>query len=282
MQWKTNRRSPSDGVGRRRVYTESMSKSHDGGSHVMDGAEEWSHEGTLDAGVVVVHGFTGNPGSMRGLAQACAAAGFHVEMPRLAGHGTRVEDMLLTGWDDWSRDADAAYARLASRTRNIVVMGLSMGGSLTLWLAAEHPETRGIVCVNPATFPLGDEMMSAIRGILDSGTEIIPGIGSDIADPDVTENAYPGTPVRPLLSFMDEGLTPLSRRYAGIRVPLLLYTSTNDHVVEPAQSDRLAEVYGGSVERVMLERSFHVATQDYDKETIFAGSVDFARRVTGS
>jgi carboxylesterase len=160
-------------------------------------------------------------------------------------------------------------------------MGLSMGGSLTLWLAAEHPETKGIVCVNPATYPLADEMLTAIRGILDGGTEVIPGIGSDIADPDVTENAYPGTPVRPLLSFMDEGLAPLSKRYASTRVPLLLYTSVNDHVVDPAQSDRLAEAYGGPVERVTLERSFHVATQDYDRGLIFEGSVAFARRVTG-
>jgi len=250
-------------------------------SSVMEGAEAWSHEGTIDAGVVVVHGFTGNPGSMRGLAEACAGAGFHVEMPRLAGHGTCVDDMLPTRWVDWCRDADAAYARLASRTKNVVVMGLSMGGSLTLWLAAEHPETKGIVCVNPATYPLADEMLTAIRGILDGGTAVIPGIGSDIADPDVTENAYPGTPVRPLLSFMDEGLAPLSKRYASTRVPLLLYTSVNDHVVDPAQSDRLAEAYGGPVERVTLERSFHVATQDYDRGLIFEGSVAFARRVTG-
>ena len=70
-------------------------------SSVMEGAEAWSHEGTIDAGVVVVHGFTGNPGSMRGLAEACAGAGFHVEMPRLAGHGTCVDDMLPTRWVDW-------------------------------------------------------------------------------------------------------------------------------------------------------------------------------------
>ena len=259
-----------------RVYTESMSE-----SQVMEGAEAWSHVGTLDAGVVVVHGFTGNPGSMRGLAEACAAAGFHVEMPRLAGHGTCVDDMLPTTWDDWCRDADAAYSRMASRTKNVVVMGLSMGGSLTLWLADKHPDTRGIVCVNPATLPLAKEMLDAIQGILDGGTEVIPGIGSDIADPDVTENAYPGTPVRPLLSFMHDGLVPLSTLYPDVRVPLLLYTSINDHVVDPAQSDALVAAYGGTVEHVKLERSFHVATQDFDKATIFAGSVAFARSVTG-
>ena len=247
----------------------------------MEGAHAWSHSGTLDAGVVVVHGFTGNPGSMRGLARACADAGFHVEMPRLAGHGTRVEDMLPTTWTDWARDANAAYESLASRVEQVVVMGLSMGGALTLWLASQHPSTKGIVCVNPAAFPLVDDMMTAIRGILDGGTEVIPGIGSDIADPDAKENAYPGTPVRPLLSFMDDGLVPLSRAYPSINVPLLLFTSINDHVVDPEQSNRLAKSYGGSVEHVMLERSFHVATQDYDKDIIFSGAVDFARRVTG-
>ena len=66
-----------------------------------------------------------------------------------------------------------------------------------------------------------------------------------------------------------------------MQMPLLLLTSPQDHVVEPAQSDFLASTYGGPVERVTLERSYHVATQDYDKDLIFESSVAFARRVTG-
>ena len=62
---------------------------------VMDGAEAWSAEGG-SVGVLVLHGFTGNPQSMRALAEAFAAAGFAVELPRLRGHGTTVEDMLTT------------------------------------------------------------------------------------------------------------------------------------------------------------------------------------------
>jgi carboxylesterase len=65
-------------------------------------------------------------------------------------------------------------------------------------------------------------------------------------------------------------------------MPLLLLTSPQDHVVAPTQSDFLAQSYGGPVERVSLDRSFHVATQDYDKELIFARSVEFASRVTGA
>ena len=77
----------------------------------IPGAEPLSHVGNGDVGALVLHGFTGNPGSMRGLADACAAAGFHVEMPQLAGHGTAMEDMIPTRWADWSRAPFTATSR---------------------------------------------------------------------------------------------------------------------------------------------------------------------------
>ena len=246
----------------------------------IPGTEPMSHVASGSVGVLVVHGFTGNPGSMRGLANAFVAAGFHVEMPQLAGHGTAVEDMVPARWADWTRDANAAYARLAQRASKIVVAGLSMGGSITLWLAAQHPELCGIICVNPATMPLPTALVDAVQGMLDSGEVQIEAIGSDIADPDVVEQAYQATPLAPLMSFQKDGLVPLSQRYGDIAMSLLLFTSTQDHVVSPSDSDALAATYGGAVERVILERSYHVATQDYDREIIFEKSVDFVHKMT--
>jgi carboxylesterase len=217
---------------------------------------------------------------MRGLADACAAAGFHVEMPQLAGHGTAIEDMVPTRWADWSSDAEAAYQTLAARASKIVVMGLSMGGSLTLWVGAQHPEVKGIVCVNPATQPQASEVIDMLQGMVDAGTIVMDGIGSDIAEPGVVETAYPGTPIAALHSFQVDGLVPLSQRYANMKMPLMLFTSVQDHVVSPSDSDALAAQYGGPVDRVMLERSYHVATQDFDKGIIFEGAVAFAQRVT--
>ena len=253
-------------------------------SPLISGAEPWSHVAvSSDApGALVVHGFTGNPGSMRGLAEAFAAAGFHVEMPRLPGHGTTIDEMLDTRWADWAGEAEAAYQSLATRCSRVVVAGLSMGGSLTLQVGADHPDVLGLVCVNPATQPQPAEVLGLLEGMLAEGTTVMPGIGSDIADPDSSESAYPGTPVAPLLSFMTDGLVPLAERYVDIKIPLLLMTSPQDHVVDPVQSDFLAQSYGGPVERVSLDRSFHVATQDYDKDLIFTRSVEFATRVTGA
>lgn len=247
---------------------------------VFAGAEPWSHTaGTGAPGALCLHGFTGNPGSMRGVAEAFAAAGFHVELPRLPGHGTHVDDMLPTRWEHWTAAVEAAYAVLAARAERIVVAGLSMGGSLTLWLASRHPEVRGLVCINPATRSQAPEVLAMFEQFLADGTEVIPGIGSDIADPTVRETAYEGTPVRPLISLMG-GLSEIAPTYPSLTMPMLLLGSPQDHVVEPAQVDYLASVYGGPVERVVLERSYHVATLDYDKQLIVERSVEFARKVT--
>jgi len=249
---------------------------------LIPGAEPWSHaaDAAGAAGVLVIHGFTGNPSSMRGMAEAFAAAGFHVEMPRLPGHGTTIDDMLTTSWADWIGEAEAAYVRLAERSSKVVVAGLSMGGALTLHLGAAHPEVAALVCVNPATQPQPPEVIAMLQGMIDGGTTVMPGIGSDIADPDVHESAYEGAPLPQLLSLVNDGLEPLAALLPAIGMPLLLINSLNDHVVDPAQAEFLAVTYGGPVERVTLERSFHVATQDYEKDIVFERSVEFAHRVT--
>jgi carboxylesterase len=218
---------------------------------------------------------------MRGVAEALAAAGFHVEMPLLPGHGTTVGDMLPTRWADWHGAAEAAYQTLAERADKVIVVGLSMGGALTLRLGADHPEIAGLVCINPATQPQAPEVVAMLECMVEGGTELNPAIGSDNADPYSKEAAYDGTPLRCLLSLVNDGLAPLAAEYPRLTMPLLLFNSVNDHVVEPVQGDYLAANYGGPVERVMLERSYHVATQDYDKGVIFEGTVAFARRLGG-
>jgi carboxylesterase len=246
---------------------------------VLPGAEPWSATGTEPLGALCIHGFTGNPSSMRGVAEAFATAGFHVELPRLPGHGTVVDDMIGARWDDWVAEAEAAYQRLAARVERVVVAGLSMGGTLSLRIAADHPEVAGLVLVNPAAQPFAVEVIELVQGMVADGQELMPGIGSDIADPDATESAYEGTPLRALLSFAVDGIEPVSRQYPSMSMPLLLITSRNDHVVDPASSDFLAERYGGPVQRILLDRSYHVATQDYDRELIFTEAVSFAQKL---
>jgi carboxylesterase len=233
----------------------------------------------MSDGVLVLHGFTGNPTSMQGLATAFAAAGYETELPTLPGHWTVIEDMIPTRWGDWVGEAEAAYQRLAARTDRIVVAALSMGGALACRMAVDHPEVVGLVLVNPIAEPPGDALLDILRLALEQGVDRTPGIGSDIAKPGVTEDAYDGAPIAPALSLYEEGIIPLAPRLPEIRCPLLLFTSPRDHVVPPSNSDYLAGVVSGPVERVLCERSYHVATLDFDRDEIETRAVDFARKV---
>jgi carboxylesterase len=247
---------------------------------VLEGAEPFSAAGGPH-GVLVVHGFTGNPQSMRGLAEAFAGAGFSVELPLLPGHGTHIDDMVETAWDDWSGAAEVAFSELQSRCDKVVVAGLSMGGTVATWLASRHPDIAGLVAINPAMEPPGDALVDILRQTLAEGTTVMPAIGNDVADPDQQEMAYDGMPVAALLSLL-EAQVELAPRLGDVRCPTLLFTSRQDHVVPPANSDYLAAHVGGPVERVFLERSYHVATLDYDRGEIESRSVAFAQQVTGT
>ena len=232
----------------------------------MKGAEPFSSEGG-SAGVLVLHGFTGNPHSLRLVAEALAESGFSVDLPLLPGHGTDIEDMLDTGWSDWSRAAEEAFGRLADRCERIGLVGLSAGGSLSCWLAENHPEVRCIALVNPMVDPPAQSFRDVIRGILESGETTVPGIGSDISKPGVTELAYPATPLKAALSLF-EGVDGVAADLAKIACPCLVFTSTQDHVVPNESSALVVRSVSGPVEQVVLEKSFHVATLDYDAEAI--------------
>jgi carboxylesterase len=241
---------------------------------ILPGAEPYSAAGDA-RGALVLHGFTGNPQSMRGLAHALAGAGFTVELPLLPGHGTDVADMVPTRWSDWSAAAEAAYTELAARCEAVIVVGLSMGGTLTVWLGERHPEIAGLVLVNPLIEPPDADTVAFLDTLLEGGDETAPGIGSDIALEGVVESAYPETPLRAAQSLF-AGAGEVAAALDAVTQPVLLFSSVQDHVVPPISGDRLVAEVKGPVERVTLERSFHVATLDYDKDEIEARTVKFA------
>src|SRR5439155_23564899 len=123
--------------------------------------------------------------------------------------------------------------------------------------------------------------LEMLRTTVAQGLDRFPGIGSDIALPGVSEGAYPETPIEPLLSLM-EATTELHGRLGDIRCPVLILTSPQDHVVPPSSSDVLAAGVAWPVDRVVLERSFHVATLDFDRALVEKRTVEFALRVTST
>jgi carboxylesterase len=216
---------------------------------------------------------------MRGVAEAMIAAGHHVELPRLPGHGTVIADLLATGWADWYAEADRAVARVTATVDHVVVVGQSAGGTLAIASTLERSDIDGVVCINPATQPRDEATMAMIAEFIEDGLEIVPGEGSDIADPDSFDIAYDGTPLRAVRSLVVDGIVPITGRLDEATVPLRLFTSRQDHVVPPTDSEHLARTWGGPVDHTWLERSYHVATLDYERDVVIDGALDFVRQL---
>jgi carboxylesterase len=216
---------------------------------------------------------------MKPWARHLAAAGLTVRVPRLPGHGTRWQDMNITTWEDWYAEVGRAFGELRERCATVFVMGLSMGGTLTLRLAEDHPDgIAGIVLVNPAVHSERPDRFAlpVIRHLVKS----FPGISNDIRRQGVDEGAYDRIPLNAAYS-----LTRLWRAVkqdiGRITMPLLLFRSAEDHVVEPSNSAWiLANVRSSEVTEIVLHNSFHVATLDHDAPTIEGASLDFVRRLS--
>ncbi|RJS44827.1 alpha/beta hydrolase [Nocardioides cavernaquae] len=248
----------------------------------LDPARPWSAiarpelTGGRTIGVLLSHGFTGSPFSMRPWAEFLNEHGYAVEMPRLPGHGTTWQDLNSTGWDDWYAELTAAFVRLQQSCEQVFVCGLSMGGGLALRLAADRPgDIAGLVLVNPAVNSTNKQLLAL--PVLKHVVKGLPGIGNDIKKKGVDEYGYPKVGLRALSSLL-AGWKALRADLGKVKAPLLLFRSTVDHVVDPSSARIiLGSVASADAREVPLTDSFHVATLDNDAPAIFEGSLAFLR-----
>jgi carboxylesterase len=247
------------------------------GMPVMPGAEPF-HAAGGPVGVLLCHGFTGTPQSLRPWAEHLAAAGLTVSLPRLPGHGTTVAEANLTHWEDWYAELDRELATLRESCDDVFVMGLSMGGTLAIRLAEQHGDAiRGLVLVNPSLLTKRPDRF--LLPVLRLAVPSWPGIASDIKKPGAAELAYDRIPVKAAYQLSKLWLTTRND-LDKVTQPTLIFRSTEDHVVEPDSCRMfLDKAATDDVREVMLEDSYHVATLDNDAPTIFEGSLDFVRRL---
>lgn len=232
-------------------------------------------------GVVLSHGFTGTPASLRPWAEHLAAAGYTVRLPLLPGHGQTWRETNRSTWQQWYDAVEAAYDDVRARCDTVFAGGLSAGGTLVTRLAQTHSDDiSGLVLVNPAYAT--KRFDARFAPYFSWAIRSRPAIGGDIKKPGVDESAAERTPVVAFASL--QKLWKVTRAdFASVRAPILLYRSRVDHVVDELSGQLLqAGAVNTTVREVILENSYHVATIDNDAPTIFAGSVDFIESVVAA
>ena len=230
-------------------------------------------------GVLLTHGYTGSPASLRPWAEHLHREGFTVSAPRLPGHGTSWRELNATSWQDWYAEATRGLDALRQSCDEVFVAGLSMGGCLALRLAEERgDDVAGLILVNPSIVS-SDKRLVALP-LVKRLVPAVKGVGNDIKKPGVDEHCYDRTPLKALDSL--RALWKITRDdLAKVTAPVLVFRSVEDHVVEPLSAQIITQrVSSRDVTERVLDNSYHVATLDNDAESIFTESAEFIRKHT--
>ena len=243
---------------------------------------DWFAQGSgvnKEVGILLVHGFTGSPASMRPWAEYLNQRGYTVKVPLLPGHGTTPHDLNLVKWQEWPAKVESDLQELLRTCRKVFICGLSMGGGTTLNIATRYSkDLAGIILVNPMIHVkfVPHQLAWAISRF----QKMRDSVGDDIKRPGITEYGYDALPAVGVYELL-KMLHYTRKRLHDVTAPMLLFHSVDDHTLDVSNTEIIFEEIGSSSkQRIELLNSYHVATLDYDQELIFQNSLTFIEGLT--
>jgi carboxylesterase len=232
---------------------------------IMPGAGAYWFEGN-EVGCLILHGFTGTPQNVRPLADYLARRGLAVSVPRIAGHGTTVQDLDATGPGDWLGSAEQALADLRSRCATVFVAGISLGGTYTLELARRHQDLAGVVVMAAPVLDL-----EALNPVVEDPNRTA---ANDLGAGGITYLEMP-------LNALERGMGLIKQVRDGlseVTAPALLIYGDTDQIVDKANGPFVLDQIASTDKRLLpLPDSAHELTLDVDRERIMVEVYDFIR-----
>ncbi len=238
-------------------------------------------------GCLLIHGFTGAPKEMRWMGEYLAGQGFSVLGVRLTGHATRPDDMIRSRWTDWAASVEDGYHLLRGLADRIYLIGLSMGGALSLLLSTQL-DVKGVVAIStPMVLP--PDWRLNFTGLLAwfmpyvAKSKLPPSHGWFDQEAWKDHISYPQHPVRSV-GELDRLLAELVTALPAVRVPVLLIHSRDDQSISP---DNLELLYAALTHvtdktRMYMQGSGHVVTRDAERQQAFEAAAQFIRRLESS
>jgi len=213
-----------------------------------------------------------------------ARRGFAIELVRLPGHGTHFRDMMSTRYEDWRGEVSSGLQRLNGQCQRVIALGLSMGGTLVLDAISKEPHlASGAVTINAPVLDR-EGILVKLAPFLEHVLPLVPASAAglarnDIAKPGMNELAYSWVPAKAGNSLVRE-LPRVRGQLPNVTCPVLVAYSRADHSVPPENSKAILRLLGSKdLTELPLERSYHVATLDYDLELLEERITSFADRV---
>jgi carboxylesterase len=236
--------------------------------------QDWRAEGkgaNAEIGIILVHGFTGSPISMRPWGEYLHQRGYTISVPLLPGHGTDPADLNRVQWQQWPAKVEEELEWMLSLGKKVFIFGLSMGGGTTLNIATKRSkDLLGIVLVNPMMHV--KFVPHQLAWVISRFQKMRDSVGDDIKKPGVTEHGYDSLPAIGVYQLL-KMLSYTRKRLHDVTVPVLLFHSKEDHTLPVTNTEIIMDGVGSiQKQRIDLVNSYHVATLDYDQEIIFENS----------
>jgi carboxylesterase len=241
--------------------------------HLEGGSFFWEGGST---GVILTHGYTATTAEVRPLAQVLHQNGYTVAGALLPGHGTTPEDANRCRWQDWVAACEKTYRQLSERCERVFIAGESMGGLLSLHLAANHPEAAGVMLYAPALripstlMPLVAPLIARFRTILPKGD----------STPSAADARWQGYNVHPThattqLFALQRATYPL---LANIRQPLLIIQGKLDTTVHAGVPEIIASRVRSTVKEIhWMDKTGHCVILDEEWEQAAALTLAFIK-----
>jgi carboxylesterase len=235
-------------------------------------------------GCLLIHGFTGTPKEMRWMGEYLAEQGFSVVGVRLAGHATRPEDMIRTRSIDWIASVADGYQLLRGLADHVYLIGLSMGGILSLLMFTQL-DVKGVVGIS-TPYRLPKDWRLNFIGLLSLFKSYLPKVksphDSGWFDQEARKDhvSYSQNPVRSI-GELNQLTAQMRATLPQVKVPVLLIHSKDDKNVLP---ENLELIYRGLVNiqdktKLYITNSGHVITRDAERGQVFETVDEFISRI---
>ncbi len=229
-------------------------------------------------GILLIHGFTGTPSELRPMGQYFMERGYTVYAPLLAGHGTSPEDMLKTGWQDWWESVLVAYERFRKeKLEKIFVAGLSMGGSLSLYLAAQKP-VNGVISMCTPVWIRDKRAM-----IVDLVRFFMPyKVRRSQKPPEIEQHLVPydRTPLK-CVGSLNRLIRQVRNAMPRVQAPTLIVQACRDETVLPESADYIYKNISSREKYLSwYENSSHLITLDRERKKLFQEVEEFIQKVS--